>query len=113
MALPDYRIDEVKAPIVVARTRTHVQEFAGQREDLARAVERAAGSSNSALIMGALQEVYDGYQGKLATVLDHTAQNVVNEADRMIAAYQAGDRQMADDARRAADDVAHTAEEAR
>lgn len=112
MTLPDYWIDEVQAPNVVSRTRTHVQEFADQITELSSAVETAAGTSNSALIMGALQEVYDGYQGKLATVLDFTGQNVVNEADRMIAAYQDGDQQMADDARLATDDIAHTAEEA-
>jgi hypothetical protein len=113
VALADYQIDEVQAPIVVARTRTQVQDFADHQTDLSAATEQAAATSNSALIMGALQEVHGGYQGKLATVLDYTAQNVVNEADRMIAAYQAGDRQMADDARLATDDVSHTAEEAR
>jgi hypothetical protein len=112
VALPDYWIDEVQAPSVVDRTRTQVLDFADHKTGLSSAVETAAGTANSALIMGALQEVYTGYQGKLATVLDYTGQNVVNEADRMIAAYQAGDRQMADDARRATDDVARTPEEA-
>jgi len=113
VALPDYWIDEVQAPNVVDRTRTHVQEFADRRTDLSSAVETAAGTSNSALIMGALQEVYNGYQGKLASVLDFTGQNVVNEADKMIAAYQDADRQMADDARLATGEYAYTAEEAR
>ena len=113
MTLPGYRINEAAALDVVSSTRTGVEDFEGLRTDLSGAVEAAASTANSAVIMGALQEVYDGYQGPLAAVLDYTAQNVVNEADRMIAAYQAGDRQMADDARRATDDVAHSAEEAR
>lgn len=112
MTLPGYRIDEAAALNVVSSTRTAAEDLAGLRTDLTGAVEAAAAAANSALIMGALQDVYDGYQGPLATVLDCTAQNVVNEADRMIAAYQDGDQQMADDARLATDDVAHTPEEA-
>lgn len=112
MTLPGYRINESAALDVVSSTRTGVEDFAGLGTDLTGAVETAAAAANSSLIMGALQEVYDGYQGPLASVLDYTAQNVVNEADRMIAAYQDGDQQMADDARLATDDVAHTPEEA-
>lgn len=113
MTLPNYTINVAEARAVVRATRDHVEDFETQRTDLSTAVEEAAGTSNSALIMGALQEVYNGYQGKLATVLDFTARNVVNEADKMINAYVAGDQTIADQARRATDDVAHTEEESR
>lgn len=113
VGLPDYEVNVEKTREVISSTRGHVQDFDGQRTTLSTAVETAAGTANSSLIMGALQEVYDGYQGKLATVLDHTGTNVVNEADKMVNAFVAGDQQMADTSRLAADDVASTEEEAR
>lgn len=102
MSLNGWNIDVAGAQSVIVAARAEKSLLGAEESVLRNAITAAAESVNSALITGALVEVYEGYLGPLMASGSGRADKVLTQTSIAIQAYIDGDQSMADTATRQA-----------
>ncbi|MCW2130949.1 hypothetical protein B0G38_000091 [Arthrobacter sp. VKM Ac-2550] len=87
---------------VIGGAESWIEDLQAEEQTMQAAVTAAASTANSTLVIGALQEVYDGYLSKALANASVRAANACTETGNAVSAYVRGDRDMAENANAAA-----------